>query len=139
MRWASERRWEAKSDARGQSPVGPLDPAPPPGAQARITARSPQNTSGKHRAGPFRPGLELTIHGFLLKEGRHGQEPRPGGPARPGPVRKWERTGRKGLALGGCGVAKPKNKKRGQGLRIGPAEVGVPQAYSSRVSRSSGD
>lgn len=52
-----------------------------------------------HRAGPLRPDLELTVHGFLLEEGRHGQGPRPRGPARPGPAGDSERTGRKGRPL----------------------------------------
>lgn len=118
--------------------MGPLDPAPPPGAAAGIAARSPQNTPKKHRAGPPRPGLELTIHGFLLEEGRHGQGQRPGGPARPGPVRDWERTGGKGQARGGFGVAKPKESEEGRSpgrTRRG----GTGEAYRSRLSRNSGD
>ena len=113
---------------------GPLNQPRPQGHKQESQPEAPQNTSGKHRAGLFRPGRELTIHGFLLKEGRHGQEPRPGGPARPGPVRKWERTETKGLALGGFGIVKPKNQKRRQGLQVGPAELDVPEAYGSRVS-----
>lgn len=37
--------------------------------------------------GSQEPGPELTVHGLLLEEGRHGERPRRGGPARPGSVR----------------------------------------------------
>lgn len=84
----SEETGKRKSDARRRSPVGPLDPAPPPGTATRVKAGSPPNKPGKRRARPFRPGTELTIHGFLLEEGRHGQGPHPGSPARPDPARE---------------------------------------------------
>lgn len=74
--------------------MGPLDPAPPPGTATRVKAGSPPNKPGKRRARPFQLGTELTIHGFLLEEGRHGQGPHPGSPARPNPARELERTRR---------------------------------------------
>lgn len=56
-----------RSDARGRSPVGPLDPALPPGTAERIVAGSPQNTPGKRRAGPLWPGLNSPSTVFFLK------------------------------------------------------------------------
>ena len=63
----SEEMRKQRSDARGRSPVGPLDPAPPLGTAERIVAGSPQNTPGKRRAGPLRPGLNSPSTVFFLK------------------------------------------------------------------------
>lgn len=140
LRWGkSEETGKQKSDAWRRSPVGPLDPAPPPGTATRIAAWSPQNTPWKRRAGPLRASLELTIHGFLLEEGRHGQKPLPCCPARPGPARDWERTGENGQAFGVFGMAEPMNKRRRRGRQTEPAEGEYPPSLPQPSCQSSGD
>lgn len=82
---------------------------------------------------------ELTIHGFLLEERRHGQGPRLGCPTRPGPTRDWERTRGKGQALIGFGVAERQAREEGGVFRQDPRKAGIQESYRSRVAPSSGD
>lgn len=127
-----------RNDAEGGHLWGCLIQLRPQGQQRESRTEAPK-TLQANRAGPLRPGLELTVHGFLLEEGRHGQGPRPGGPARPGPARDWERTGGKSQPLGGFAVPEPRGRRGGRGLQAGPAEGGIRKAFRSRVVPSSGD
>lgn len=93
----------------------------------------PPNPPGKHCAGPPRAGPELTIHGFLLEEGRHGQAPLPGGPVRPGPVRNRERTGeRTGPGRARGGEAEGAEERAGSPGRT--AEGGIRAASRRRLA-----
>lgn len=70
---------------------GASDPGPPRGTAPEPRPELPRDPELGE------PGPELTVHGLLLEEGRHGQRPRPGGPPRPGSVRpgSGDTTGRR--------------------------------------------
>lgn len=132
----SEGTGKPSSDAEGGHLWGYWIQPRPQGQQQESRPEAPKTRQANTELGPFRQAWELTVHGFLLEEGRHGQGPRPGGPARPASGKGQEG---KGPALGGVGVARPTGRRRGRGLQAGPAEGGIRTAHRSRVARSSGD
>lgn len=77
------------------SPVGRPSWAHPRG-QRRAAAEAPD--PGSQESGP-----ELTVHCLLLEEGRHGERPRRGGPARSGSVRPGSGEGTAGRTEPGGG------------------------------------
>lgn len=72
VRWVRGKREAEKCSEGGHLWDHLIQPRLQGQTVGRIPAGRPQKTLGKRRAGPLQPGLELTIHGFLLEEARHG-------------------------------------------------------------------
>lgn len=103
--------------------MGPLDPAPPLGTAERIVAGSPQNTLGKRRAGPLRPGLNSPSTVFFLKRDamvRDRAQAARLGPVRPATEKTQDAKDRPLEGLGWWRMG----KRRGRDHQAGPAESG---------------